>query len=1151
MYIVFFSFVYVVYSITYVINKDEIKILENYAIGIEKYDKLKEKLSIYNVGQIDNDEQIIQIISMFMPFDSQQRVDILTKKIDNKYRVYTLYYTKQQSSEYNLKKVELEEENCTSITYYNNEFVVDCTFSQILFVLQNGNKIQYNNTQNLQFTKIFGFYNGLLGLSPGYLTFFNESLYMERQIQINYIQVLKDEKNVYILTELQVIQYTQDGGVILYDHSCQKKPEFMTILGDIFYIQCGTLRKIHNKEIEVFSQKVTQLSATNRYLIINNTSIYNKDFDSNFQVSIGQIYPTNYDDDIIQIVNNKIQIGSIFGYYLIQSDEICQFNLSFNSFYVVDQGLQTLNSGESEFYGNEYKILNYVSGPFIQIQEQGFLNQPYKLNIEKELTNKQLLTLLNYLDESILLIYLQDSQLYSQKCQTNKLHLLCEIEVLLAQNIPQDIRNVQGTVVGNQIIIAYQSQDTLFIYIDNILLQSINKVTTFLLYQNNIIILNQSQVTINYVIDKQLKQETQINITCIMVSMFSNDIALVDQKNNLVIISNSNNGWYQSFIKSFQDKIFNINYINSQLIVLTNKQAFVYENRILRGKLLLDDPIENLNYQSTQTHLYIYNSTNILQFQIYSELSLSSWPQQIIQQKIEQRFLTLTFREHELLLQDNNLYIYSSILEFTPNNIVERDVYSRFIFVDVIFNNYKNQSITVKVKLIGNILKLQPLQFNQTDYKINNGLLQIDQSLFFDGPISSIISDSKDNFQILERVTQSQNQPSWIKYGFNDLIYIGNDQRIVIQNSSLFLFSESKSQQILNDIKNCFTLEQDQLQFYLVCQNFIYAGLKQNPEQIDKFDFDISFNQLISIKFDQGQKIGILNQLDQDTQISIYENYKLKEQKVIDGLKDFQFSDDANLILLISNKVIIVDSQLKEINQFDLLANLIQTEQNSALQFIEFQQICQYKENQYIVSSKDGPIYLIFLNKQYSELVLQFTNIQGTTAIETYLLEKSILICIQKNENNDYFAAFYDFEDKSKSSLIIPYFNVIKLGSPLSFYHYTRQYNNNSIVLNERSGAISVFLINDYLQIKSISQNKKLEELIANDLNFQQTKVNLKIDLSESEQKENRIIVIYILCGVFGIIFLLIAFRYLRRCCLARHLKLIEEKPSQFKSEYI
>lgn len=36
-----------------------------------------------------------------------------------------------------------------------------------------------------------------------------------------------------------------------------------------------------------------------------------------------------------------------------------------------------------------------------------------------------------------------------------------------------------------------------------------------------------------------------------MVTMYSNDIALVDQKNNLVIVSNSNNGWYYSFWKSF------------------------------------------------------------------------------------------------------------------------------------------------------------------------------------------------------------------------------------------------------------------------------------------------------------------------------------------------------------------------------------------------------------------------------------------------------------------------------------------------------------------------------------------------------------------------------------------------------------------------
>ncbi|CAD8055231.1 unnamed protein product [Paramecium sonneborni] len=1150
MQIILFSFICVVYSIKYVLNKDEIKILENYSKGIEKYDKLQEKLSVQVVGLIDNDEEIIQITSLFMPFDSQQRVDLLTKKADE-YIVYTINYTKQLSSEFDFQKVVLKDvQNCTSITYLNNQYIVDCTFTSILFLLQNGTRITYNNTLNIQLTQIIGFYEGLLGLSPGYLTFFNESLYLEKQIEANYIQVLKDEKNVYFLTELQVIQYTQDGGIIEYDHRCQKKPEFMTVLNDIFYIQCGTLRKIQNKLIEVFSEQVTQLSATNQYLILNNTSIYNKNLDSNYFLSQGYIYPINYDDDVLQIVNNQIQIGSIHGYYLIQSNETTQFKFSTNSFYIVDQGLQALNSGESDFYANQYQVLNYVSGPNIQIQEQGIINHPIQLNIEKELTNKQLLSILNNLDQSIFLIYLQDSNLFSQTCQINKLQILCEKEVVIAQNVPSDIKNVQGTVFENQIIVAYLSKDTLYIYIDNTLLQSINKVTNFFLQQNAIIILNQTQVTINYVIDNQFKQETKVDLICTMVSMFLNDIALVDEKNNLIIISNSNNGWYQSFSKSFQDIICNINYVNSQLIVLTNEQAVIFENRILRGQLLID-PIDNLNYLQTQTHLYIYNSTKIFQFQIFSEFSLSSWPQQIIQSEIQQNFLALTFQDYELLLLDNNLYIYSSILEFTPKTIVERDVYSRFTFNDIIFNNLQNKSVTVKVKVIGDILKLQSLQFNETDYQINNDQIQIDQSLYFDGPISDIDSNSQDNFQIIQRINKIQNQPSWMKDDLQDLIYIGDDQRIVFQNSSLFLFTDSQTQSILNNIKDCLSLEQDQLQFYLVCKKFIYYGLKSKPVEINKVDFALISDQIISIKFDLGQKVGIISGFGFGTQFSIYENYKLKEEIFIDGLKDFQFIDK-NIILLTSNKMIIVDNELKLIKEYDLLNNLIQTEQNFALQFIEFEQICQYKENQYIVSSRDGPIYLIFLNEDYSELLLQFTNIQDTIAIQTYLIEQQILVCIQKNENNDYFAVFYDFEDKSKSSLIIPYFNVIKLGSSLSLYHYTRQYNKKQIVLVEKSGTTSVYDINDYVLVTSISQNNKMVELIAYDLDFQSTKINLKIGLNEQEEnEEDWMLAIYILCGILGILILLILFRYIRRYCLTKHLKFEEEKPSEFKSEYI
>ncbi|CAD8140904.1 unnamed protein product [Paramecium pentaurelia] len=1151
MYIVLFSFVYVVYSITYVLNKDEIKILENYANGIEKYDKQKEKLSLQNVKQLDNDEEVVQVISMFTPFDIEQRVDVLTKKGNNIYKVYTINYTKQSNSEPKVDEVELKGVvKCISLTYLNNQFVVDCTNTSILFILQNGTQITYNNNLNLQFTEILGFYSGLLGLSPGYLTFFDEQLQMERQTAANYIQVLKDEKNVYLLNELQVIKYSQDDGVFEYNHQCQNKPEFMTILDDTFYIQCGTLRKVNQNEIEVFQLQVSQIQATNQYIIINNTSIFNKDFDFCFFVSFGHLYPLNYDDDVIQIVNNQIQIGSIKGYYLIQSNEISQFKLSINQFYVVDKGLQALTSGESDFYGSEYQVVNYVSGPNIVINDQGIINQPFQLNIEKQLTNKQLLVLLNYLDESIVLIYLQQSKLYSQKCAIHNQQFECEKEVVISQNIPSDIKNVQGSVIDNQIIVAYISQQNLFIYQDNTLLEQVNKVTTYQLYQSVIVILNETQVTINYIINKQLQQQSLINIICIMVTMYSNQIALVDQKNTLLIVSNSNNGWYYSFSKQFQDKITNINYINTQLIVLTDKQAQIYENRILRGKLDLDK-IENVKYLQTQTHLYIFNNTKILQFQIFSELSLSSWPQQVIDSKFQSRFLVLSFLNYELLLLDNNLFFYSSILEFTPNTIVDRDVYSRFTYADVIFNNYQNKPVNVKVKVIGDILKLQTLQYNDTDHQINNGIMQIDQTLFFDGPISKVSTNLDDEFEIIQRVNKIQQQPSWINQGLNDLIYIENNLKIVYQNSSLLLCSESKCQSILNNTQDCLTLEQDQIQFYLVCKKSIYSGLKSKPEQIDNFVFTQTSDQLINIKFDQGKKIGIISRSGQDLQFSIYINFKLNEKKVIDELRDFQFNNE-QIILLTSKKVMIVDDELKEIQQYDLLDNLIQNEQNFALRFVEFSKICQYKENQYIISSIDGPIYLIYFNKEYSELVLQFTNIQDTNPIETYLIEQQILVCIYQDQDNDYYAAFYDFEDKSKSSLIIPYFNVIKLGSSLTQFHYTRQYNNNSIILVDSSDSKQIFVINDYLQIKSVSSNKNLQELIAYDLDFQQTKINLKIDLTEiDETPDDWILAIYILCGILGILVLLILFRYIRRYCLTRHLKFVEEKPSEFKSEYI
>ncbi|CAK56216.1 unnamed protein product (macronuclear) [Paramecium tetraurelia] len=1140
MYLYLFSFLYVVSSIVYVLNTDELKILEDYANGIEKYDKQKEKLVIQSISLLANDEEVIQITSLFTPFDNQQRVDILTKKAENIYTVYTLYYAKQQSSELKFEKVELKGvEKCTSLTYLQDQFIVDCTINTILFVLQNGTQIQYDYNKNVQFTQILGFYDGLLGLSPGYLSFFDEQLQLERQILANYIQVLKDEKNVYLLNELQVFQYTQDGGVIEYNHKCENKPEFMAVIDKTFYIQCGTLRTVSQNEVEVLSLKVSEIFATNQYIIINNTSIYNQDLDTCYYFSNGQLYPINYDDDVIQIVNKQIQIGSIKGYYLIQSDQISQFNLSLDQFYVVDKGLQVLNSGNSAYYGNKFQVVNYVSGPYVEIQQQGVLEQPLQLNLEKQIKDKQLLTLINYLDESIFLIYLQNAQLFSQKCLIDQLQLKCQKEMLFQQNSPSNIENVQGTVFGIQIILAYQSQETVYIYLDDKLLDQINNVTTFQLYQNYIVILKDNEVSINYIIDNKLNEEAQINITCIMVAIYFNEIALVDERNNLIIVSDSNSGWYYSFSQSFQDLITEINYVNSQLIVSTEKQAYIYESRILRGKLDLDI-ITNGSYLQTQTHLYIYNTTKIFQFQIFSDFSLSSWPQQIIKCQIQQRFLGLTFKQSELLLIDNILFVYSQILQFTPNNIVERDVYSRFSSADIIFSNYQNKSVTVKVKTIGNILKLQPLQYKESDCQINNDILQIDQASFFDGPISIISKDVDDGIEIIQRASKYQTQPSWIDEGLNDLIYIGNNLRVIYSNTSLSLCSENKCQSILNNTQDCLTLEQDQLQFYLVCKKFVYSGLKSKPESINNIDFTPYFNQLLSIKFDQGSKIGIISRSDIYTQFSLYNNYQLKVQKIISDLQDFQFND-SNIIFLTSQKVILVDSTLKEIHSYNLLENLISTEQNEALKFLKFKKICHYKENQYLISSKDGPIYLMYLNNEHSDLVLQFTNIQNTTPIETYLIQKDILVCIYKDDNDQYFAAFYDFEDRTKSSLIIPYFNVIELGSSFSKFHYTQQ-----------SDAKQIFVINDYLQIKSVSSNKYLHELIANDLKFQSTKINLKINLTETDETpENWTTAIYILCGILGILVFLILFRYIRRYWLTRNLKFEEDKPSEFKNEEV
>ncbi|CAD8138003.1 unnamed protein product [Paramecium octaurelia] len=1151
MYLYLFSFLYVVYSINYVLNTDELKILEDYANGIEKYDKQKEKLVIQSVGLLGNDEEIIQITSLFTPFDNQQRVDILTKKAQNIYTIYTLYYAKQQSSELKFDKVELKGvEKCTSLTYVQNQFIVDCTINTILFVLQNGTQISQDYNKNVQFTQILGFYDGLLGLSPGYLSFFDEQLQLERQILANYIQVIKDEKNVYLLNEHQVFQYTQDGNVIEYNHKCENKPEFMAVLGNTFYIQCGTLRTVSQNEVEVFSMRVSHLFATNQYIIINNTSIYNQDLDSCYYFSNGQLYPINYDDDVIQIVNNQIQVGSIKGYYLIQSDQLAQFNLSLDQFYVVDKGLQVLNSGNSAYFGNKYQVVNYVAGPYVEIQEQGVLDQPLQLNIEKQIKDKQLLTLVNYLDESIFLIYLQNAQLFSQKCLIDQLQLKCQKEMLFQQNSPPDIENVQGTVFGIQMIVAYQSQETVYIYLDGILLDSINKVTTFQLYQNFIVILKENEVTIKYIIDNKLHEDAQMNITCIMVAIYFNEIALVDERNNLIIVSDSNSGWYYSFSQSFQDLITEVNYVNSQLIVSTEKQAYIYENRILRGKLDLDI-ITNGNYLQTQTHLYIYNTTKIFQFQIFSDFSLSSWPQQIINCQIQKHFLVMTFKQSELLLIDNILFVYSQILQFTPNTIVERNSYSRFSTSKINFRNYQNKSVAVKVKTIGNILKLRSLEYKESDCQIDNDILQIHQASFFDGPISNISKNVDDGIEIIQRASKFQKQPSWINQGLNDLIYIGNNLRVIYSNGSLSLCSEDKCQSILNNTQDCLTLEQDQLQFYLVCKKFVYSGLKSKPESINNIDFTPFFNELLSIKFDQASKIGIISRSEIYTQFSLYNNYQLKVQKIISDLQDFEFND-SNIILLTSKKIIIVDSQLNEIHSYNLLENLISTEQNDALKFLKFKKICQFGENFYLISSKDGPIYLVYLNEDHLQLFLEFTNIQDSTPIETYLIENDILVCTYKNDNEQYFAAFYNFDDRSKSSIIVPYFNVIELGSSFSKFHYTRQYENNSIILNDRSDEKQIFVFNYYLQIKGVSQNKYLHELIANDLKFQSAKINLKINLTETDETpENWNIAIYILCGILGILVFLISFRYIRRYCLAKHLKFEEDQPSEFKNEAV
>lgn len=48
----------------------------------------------------------------------------------------------------------------------------------------------------------------------------------------------------------------------------------------------------------------------------------------------------------------------------------------------------------------------------------------------------------------------------------------------------------------------------------------------------------------------------------------------------------------------------------------------------------------------------------------------------------------MTFQERELLIIDNKLFFYRSILQFLPNTIVERNIYSRFTYDDITFNNY-------------------------------------------------------------------------------------------------------------------------------------------------------------------------------------------------------------------------------------------------------------------------------------------------------------------------------------------------------------------------------------------------------------------------------------------------------------------------------
>ena len=59
-------------------NYAKFKVFDSYAKGMEKYDLQKSKFVGTMAGSFDDDVTVKFVASLFMPFDSQQRVDILT-----------------------------------------------------------------------------------------------------------------------------------------------------------------------------------------------------------------------------------------------------------------------------------------------------------------------------------------------------------------------------------------------------------------------------------------------------------------------------------------------------------------------------------------------------------------------------------------------------------------------------------------------------------------------------------------------------------------------------------------------------------------------------------------------------------------------------------------------------------------------------------------------------------------------------------------------------------------------------------------------------------------------------------------------------------------------------------------------------------------